>query len=463
LVASFERLSALDATLLAIDDEPSRLHFVLVAIFARGADRQALDRAAIRARVTRVIQRFPRFRRRLAAVPLVNHPLLVNDPNFDLDRHLKFVELSRGDDHELTELVARIAKRPLERAQPLWEQWYIDGLRGDRFAVVSKLHQALIGGSVGAAVWSEFMHVDATRPEELAMIDQERAPGQLARVRGECAHYARTLVERSGALVRELRAGAAISGARRLARQSATGVAGLRWLFADNFAEPGSAGPQAAFDTQWLDVGHDELQRIADVCAARVEDVLVAALCAALARYFGRHGRPAEDAELQALICTPPDSSGRVALARLRLPLFEQHPRVRVRRVAQTIEGGPGLDVLASAEWLADLTFVNLATRAAQRAMSRGTYDVIVTHVAALGEPATLSGAVLESLYPLAPLYLNNMLSVACVRHAGRLCVGLTASAGLSDLAQLTGDLRAALDELGNARQSRARDSRRFG
>src|SRR5690606_30011058 len=94
----------------------------------------------------------PPFRQRLVNVPLgLGHPYWVDDPDFDIEFHLRELALPRpGDDVQLGEQIARIHSRPLDRARPLWELYLIHGLADDRAALYFKVHHAAIDGVSGA-------------------------------------------------------------------------------------------------------------------------------------------------------------------------------------------------------------------------------------------------------------------------------------------------------------------------
>ncbi len=93
----------------------------------------------------------PPFRRRLVEVPLgLHHPLWVEDPDFDLDWHLRHITLPEPGSHtELTKLVADLVAIPLDRTRPLWEAWVIEGLADGQAALLTKVHHAAIDGASG--------------------------------------------------------------------------------------------------------------------------------------------------------------------------------------------------------------------------------------------------------------------------------------------------------------------------
>ena len=100
----------------------------------------------------------PLFRRRLVPVPHgIDRPYWVDDPDLDLEFHIRHIALPQpGDWRQLMIQVARLHSRPLDRSRPLWEVYVIEGL--DRipglpagsFALFMKFHHASIDGQAGA-------------------------------------------------------------------------------------------------------------------------------------------------------------------------------------------------------------------------------------------------------------------------------------------------------------------------
>ncbi len=90
-------------------------------------------------------------RRRLVTVPFqLDHPYWIEDPDFDLDFHVRHIGLAPpGADDQLAEQVSRIVGRPMDRTHPLWEAYVIEGLADDRWALLTKTHHATIDGASG--------------------------------------------------------------------------------------------------------------------------------------------------------------------------------------------------------------------------------------------------------------------------------------------------------------------------
>ena len=100
------------------------------------------------------------FRQRLARVPLsLDHPYWIEDPDFDLEFHVRHIALpAPGDWRQLCIQAARLHARPLDRNKPLWEAYVIEGLDNveglpkGSFALVTKIHHAAIDGVSGAEI-----------------------------------------------------------------------------------------------------------------------------------------------------------------------------------------------------------------------------------------------------------------------------------------------------------------------
>ena len=94
------------------------------------------------------IRAIPRCTQMLRTQPFdVGAPQWVDDPGFDLSRHVRRVAVPRpGDDAELFRVVADVLERRLDRDRPLWECWVIEGLKGNRWAILMKIHHCMADG-----------------------------------------------------------------------------------------------------------------------------------------------------------------------------------------------------------------------------------------------------------------------------------------------------------------------------
>lgn len=105
----------------------------------------------------------PIFRRKLAMVPLgLGRPYWVEDPDFNLEYHVRHIALPKpGDWRQLCILAARIHSQPLRRDKPLWEIYVIEGLNNvegvpkNCFALLLKVHHCAMDGATGA----QFMNI----------------------------------------------------------------------------------------------------------------------------------------------------------------------------------------------------------------------------------------------------------------------------------------------------------------
>src|SRR4029077_5716088 len=103
--------------------------------------------------IRRRLHLVPRYRHKLASTHTAldaSRPVWVDDPNFNLEYHVRHTALpAPGDWEQLCNLTARIFSQQLDRSKPLWEMWLIEGLEDDRFALITKTHHSLIDGIAG--------------------------------------------------------------------------------------------------------------------------------------------------------------------------------------------------------------------------------------------------------------------------------------------------------------------------
>ena len=111
----------------------------------------------------------PRFRQKLRFVPFgQGRPKWVDDPQFNLRYHVRHTALpAPGGEEQLRTLAARVFSQRLDRSKPLWEMWLVDGVEGDRFAIVTKTHHCLVDGVSGVDITTVLFDA-AADPEPVA-------------------------------------------------------------------------------------------------------------------------------------------------------------------------------------------------------------------------------------------------------------------------------------------------------
>src|SRR5690242_12235257 len=146
-----KRLTGLDATFLYMETPSSPMHVASLFVLDPSTAPNGFSFADLRELYLQRLDLAPPFRRRLVEVPFgLHHPVWIEDPDFDLDFHMRHIAVPQpGTATELNELVGHLVAIPLDRSHPLWEVWLIDGLEDGRVAVLSKVHHAAIDGASG--------------------------------------------------------------------------------------------------------------------------------------------------------------------------------------------------------------------------------------------------------------------------------------------------------------------------
>jgi diacylglycerol O-acyltransferase / wax synthase len=145
-----ERLAGGDSGFLFIETPEQTSVCVDLAILAPATDEApplTLDR--LRSHVAEHLHLLPSWRWRLESVPLhLHHPVFVDDPDFDLDYHLRERTLPNpGGDHEIDALLAELEPQLLDLRHPLWQILLVHGLAGDRQALVFRFHHTIADGA----------------------------------------------------------------------------------------------------------------------------------------------------------------------------------------------------------------------------------------------------------------------------------------------------------------------------
>jgi WS/DGAT/MGAT family acyltransferase len=404
----------------------------------------------------------PRYRQRLAFVPFnQGRPKWVDDPHLNIRYHVRSTALpAPGSEQQLKELAGRVFAQQLDRDKPLWEMWLVDGLEGDRFAVLSKTHHALVDGISGVDIMSVLLD---TSPEPAAPPDtgERWLPRPLpsrAQLLGEA------LVERAtvpAEIVRTVRA--VLRGPRLVAesvRDAAVGVGAMAWAGLN--PAPSSPynkpiGPHRRFT--WVRMNLADIKAIKSELGGTVNDVVLATVAGGLGKHLRRRGQNTDGIELKAMVPVSVRADvergalgNRVAAIMAPLPVWCQDPVARLDIVREELKGlksggqAVGAQVLTNLSGFAPATVMDQASRVMAR---QRFFNVVVTNVPGPQMPLYLAGKRMIDTFPMVPLAKNQALGIALLSYDGRINFGLVGDWDLMwDLDDFADDVRESLAEL---------------
>jgi diacylglycerol O-acyltransferase len=278
-----EELTGLDARFLYSETPTGHMHTLKIVVFDLSRRDTDLTATEFVERMRARLDRMPILRRRVVTVPYrLGHPVWVEDPDFDLNRHLSWrVAPSPGSDRELAAVIADVAAVQLPRDRPLWELTVVDGLEGGRVAFVVKMHHSLADGGAAVALLENAFAVDDEAHAEPAH------PEPLPTDRDLIVQALRSGAERTRDLPRFVRA--SVHGAL-AARQAAKATAlDLPVPFsAPRTSLNASLGADRTFAMTTMPL--DDLLAAKRAASVTLNDVFLAVCGGALRRYLGRHG-----------------------------------------------------------------------------------------------------------------------------------------------------------------------------
>ena len=455
------RLTGLDSSFLYLEDETHHMHVASVMLFKDEPPAYDDLVEGIEARLHLV----PRYRQRLAFVPLAQgRPRWVDDPHLNLHYHVRHTSLPEpGSEEQLRQLAGRVFSQPLDRDKPLWEIWLVEGLEGDRFALLSKTHHALVDGIAGVDLLTVLFD---TQPEPV--VPPDRGPRWLPRpMPGRSQLLAEALVERATVPMevgRSVRALArrprkiAVAAGRQLVGLGALAWAGLAPAPPSPYNTP--IGPHRRF--AFVRASLADVKAMKDELDGTVNDVVLTIVTGALGRHMRRRGLDTTDTELRAMVPVSVrgddgrgETGNQVAAVMAPLPVWAEDPvacfEVLHEAMQAVKQGGQALGAKA----LTDLTGFappTIMSTASRVVVSQRWFNVVVTNVPGPQMPLYLQGRELQDLFPMVPLAQNQALGVAIMSYHGRLNFGLLGDYdALHDLEDLATDFEDAIVALAEA------------
>jgi WS/DGAT/MGAT family acyltransferase len=417
---AYDRLTALDNSFLVLERPTAYTHVASTQIFDAGPLRTeggGIDFEAIRKAHAAVLHRIPRYRQVLKWTPLEGTPVWVDDPTFHLDFHLRHTALPHpGSDDQLKRLSARVMQQHLDRRRPLWETWVVEGLEGNRFALISKVHHCMIDGVSGVDLLQILLSPD---PEA----ELPTPPDYVPRPAPSGAELLRDALWQRLSLpfdaLRDFRSfvGEARDVRREIAfrARAAAETLGQTLRAASETPINQTIGPHRRFD--WLAMDISDIKDVRKRLGGSLNDVVLTVVTGAFRRFFQDRGVDVTGLDFRVLAPVSVRSESergalgnRVSAWIIQLPLDEADPKRQLERIARRT---------------AELkTLLSLGARNATRLLP---FNTIVTNVPGPQVPIFLLGARMLEAYPHVPLVDHVGLGIALLSSAGRIHWGINA------------------------------------
>jgi WS/DGAT/MGAT family acyltransferase len=404
----------------------------------------------LREHVDQRLTRAPRYRQKLAPVPLkLNAPEWVDDAAFSIDRHFYWAP------GPLAGLVDEVMSMPLRRDRPLWEMWICEEPERRGFSLVGKAHHCMVDGLAALELGS--LLVDPT-PEPITGEPEEwcaatEPSGERLLVRGLY-----DLITEQLKLIRAPLSAAA--SPRRAVRQAAAGT--VRAARALNHSlltgAPASVLNHSLSPLRrlaWAERPLEDLRTVERAYSTTVNDVMLAAVAGGMRAYLTEHGeRPvALKAMVPVRVRSPSDTRGNhISFAFVELPCQEPVALDRLYRVHASMSArkrdhepeGTDLALKAAAHTPAVLQHAVSRIMASTR-----TFNLVVSNIPGPVERLYMCGCSLDAVYPVVPLADGHTVSVGMTTVRDRACFGVYADReALPDAQGLVDHIDLAIGEL---------------
>jgi WS/DGAT/MGAT family acyltransferase len=422
-------MSVQDAMFLHVENDVTPMHIGGVSIF----EGPPPPFEELRSMVEGKLHLTPRYRQKVRFVPLgMGEPVWVDDPHFNIDYHLRHSAVpSPGKEEQLRATAARVFSQHLDRSKPLWEIWMVEGLEGDRWALLSKVHHCMVDGVAATDMMSLMFGASPERGNGDGWhADPEPSDLELM------AYSARHRVRDPAAQVRfALRAPSEVL--RAFAGGAKALLASAPALRPSTSSLTGPIGPHRVWS--WANVSLADVKEVRSKLGGTVNDVVLTLITNGYRALLEHRGEPiTTDRVVRTMVPVSVRAPGergeynnRVSAVFARLPVGIEDPAERLADIRAQMDGIKSSKQAVAGDALAQLSGFappillalgsRVATRSARLNMDTATTNVPGPQVAL----HTLDRKLLAS-YPYVPVVGTIRIVVAIFSYDGELYFGVT-------------------------------------
>lgn len=436
-----KRLSAQDSSFLYFEKKESPLHIGSIAVFEGQVDyARFVDNLAAKMHL------IPRYQQIVVPAPLnIGHPTWEWDQQFDITRHVMRAHIdSPGSDAQLHELGARLFAPMLDRNKPLWEMYLVNGLEGDRSALVSKVHHCLVDGVSGIELLMLVLDVSQTPvpPAPAPEVEKEPPEPPFQRFIEAILDNVSEDIDRL-ATQRRFAVDAAMGETRPRAMVRALETTAPYFqvpVLRAPFNKPFGGGRRAAFS----EYSFPEIRQIRQAAGGTVNDVVLSVLGGGLGKYLEMHGQSTEGRSARVL--TPvnvrrEDERGalgnRISMLLVEVPVGIADPLERLGTVCKRTEALKRRNVADGIEGMGQL--VNAAPPMLQALLgllpipSNTLANMVCTNVPGPMIPLYTLGHRMQAHLPLIPLGWEMGISLGVTSYDQKLYFGFMSDTKAAD------------------------------
>jgi WS/DGAT/MGAT family acyltransferase len=452
-----EHMSDLESLMWSLDADP-----VLSSTFANITWFDRLpDRTVLRRRLWRATRAVPRLRRRVVEGFGPTTPHWEDDPAFDLDHHLRWLELPAGaTDADVRALAVSLAATPFDRRRPLWE-FTVIGLADGRAAMVQKIHHTITDGKGGIKMSLEFVDLERDAPQPAPLDDgpppvADRSPwvGALDAVNDLArrpASAARRIVDVAAEWARDPLHVASILAALP-AETAATTRSIVRQVgVVDSHRSPIWTERSLDRTLETFDISLVDAKAAAAELGCSVNDLFVSAAAGGAGAYHRRLGVGVDELRMSMPVSarTERTAGGNAFTPTRVLVPVGPDARARTREIHERLavtKSERAMNLMGSLSGLATLLPQPVLVRLARQQVL--TVDFATSNVRAAPFDLYIAGALLTANYPVGPI-AGTAWNLTTMSYRGVLHLGLHADrAAVADPAQLRADIEASFAEL---------------
>lgn len=459
-----ERLSGLDAGFLYMETPTLHMHVAMTAIFDPSTVPGGYAYDRLRQLIKDRIHLAPVFQRRLVEVPFgIGHPIWVDDPDFDVDNHVRRAAVpAPGGMRELAEFAGDVISRQLHRDRPLWEMWIVEGIKGGNVALVAKMHHSTIDGVSGAELMGVLFDLEPDPPAR-----DDPVPARVeGRIPTDLELVSQSLVARA---LRPLeitrtawRTGQAILGVRKIRQGDSTGKAALPLTAPRTSLNMAISGRRKV---AYAATSLRDAKKLKNALGVTVNDIVLATVAGALREYLlVGHELPEDPLVSIVPVSVTPDmaelkGSNKVSAMFVSLPTEVEDPLERVRIINLGTKGAKeehnalGADTLQN--WAEHAT-PNLFALAARLYTGmkladrhRPIANLLVSNVPGPDFPLYFSGSEMLAGFLLGPVVDGMGLNITIMSYRGVLYWSLVGCARtVPRISEIAAAIPASFDEM---------------